>query len=216
MNQNINLIKKYFSEKIKIAKSIDNKQIDLIYRKMINTYEKNGNVYLMANGGPAGLIDNASADLRFHPFVQDDKSKEKKIKKRLKVISFIESSSSITGISNDKGFENIFSEQLKIFIQSKLVNKNDLLIAFSGSGNSKNVINAIILAKKYNIFTVCISGRSGGMAKKISDLCLLVPGSSSFPGQIGKNDNNFHIEDFQLTITHILTGLFCNYIDKKK
>ena len=82
MNQNINLIKKYFSEKIKIAKSIDNKQIDLIYRKMINTYEKNGNVYLMANGGPAGLIDNASADLRFHPFVQDDKSKEKKNKKK--------------------------------------------------------------------------------------------------------------------------------------
>ena len=54
------------------------------------------------------------------------------------------------------------------------------------------------------------------MAKKISDLCLIIPGKSKFPGQIGKNDNNFHIEDFQTSIMHIVTGLLKNYVSKNQ
>ena len=207
-----NLIKLYFKEKVLIAKKINTKQIEVIYKKIVNTYNKNGNLYLMANGGPAGLIDNAATDLRFHPFVQDDKSKKINIKKKIKVISLIESSGALTGISNDLGFENVFSEQLKNYLYSKKINKNDTLIAFSGSGNSENIIRAIELAKKFNVFTVTISGRSGGKAKTISDLCIIIPGTSKFPGQIGKNDNNFHIEDFQTSIIHIVTGLFKKYI----
>lgn len=214
--KNKKLIKLYLNEKINIAKKLNISQIEIILKKIINCYEKNGNVYLMANGGPAGLIDNAATDLRFHPFVSDDKSIKLNVKKKLKVISLIESSGALTGISNDLGFENVFSEQLKNFVFSKSVNKNDLLISFSGSGNSKNVLNAIEYAKKFNVFTVCISGRTGGIARKISDLCLIVPGKSKFPGQIGKNDNNFHIEDFQTSILHILTGLFKNYIYENK
>ena len=101
-----------------------------------------------------------------------------------------------------------------IYIQKK-TNKNDTLIAFSGSGNSENIIRAIELAKKFNIYTITISGRDGGKAKNISDLCIVIPGTSKFPGQIGKNDNNFHIEDFQTSIIHIVTGLFKKYINDK-
>ena len=128
----------------------------------------------------------------------------------------IESAGSLTGVSNDLGFENVFVEQLKNYIYKKSINKKDVLICFSGSGNSKNIINAIKFAKKYSVYTICISGRNGGIAKKISDLCLLVPGSSKFPGQIGKNDNNFHIEDFQTSIMHIVTGLMKKYVSNEK
>ena len=121
----------------------------------------------------------------------------------------------MTGISNDIGFENIFKEQLKNFLRSKNQNQNDTLIAFSGSGNSKNVINAIEYAKSYGVFTCCVSGRGGGKAKEISDLSIVIPGSSEFPGQTGPNDNNFHIEDFQGSITHILTGLLKMHVEKK-
>jgi len=214
--KNKNLIKLYLNEKIKIAKKLNISQVELIFKKVVSCYEKNGNVYLMANGGPAGLIDNAATDLRFHPFVSDDKSVKLNIKRKLKVISLIESSGALTGISNDLGFENVFIEQLKNYVFSKSINKNDLLISFSGSGNSKNIIKAIEYAKKFNVYTVCISGRSGGIAKQISDLCLIVPGKSKFPGQVGKNDNNFHIEDFQTSILHIVTGLFKNYIYEKQ
>ena len=211
-----NLIKLYFREKVLIAQNINIKQIQIIFKKIVNTYNKNGNLYLMANGGPAGLIDNAATDLRFHPFVEDDKSKKINIKKKIKVISLIESPGALTGISNDLGFENVFSEQLKNYLYSKKINKNDTLIAFSGSGNSENIIRAIKLAKKFNVFTIAISGRSGGKAKKISDLCIIIPGTSKFPGQIGKNDNNFHIEDFQTSIMHIVTGLLKNYVSKNQ
>ena len=53
-------------------------------------------------------------------------------------------------------------------------------------------------------------------AKEISDLSIIVPGSSKFPGQTGKNDNNFHIEDFQGSITHVLTGLLKMHIENKQ
>jgi len=214
-NKNIKLIELYFKEKIKISKTINKQVIKKIFDKVINTYYKSGNIYLMANGGPAGLIDNVATDLRFHPFVADDKSVSLEKVRKLKVISLIESSGALTGISNDLGYENVFKEQLKNYVYDKKINKNDLLIAFSGSGNSKNIIKAIEYAKDYSVFTVCISGRSGGIAKKISDLCVLVPGSSKFPGQVGKNDNNFHIEDFQTSIMHIVTGLFKKYINDK-
>ena len=67
----------------------------------------------------------------------------------------------------------------------------------SGSGNSPNVINAIDFAKTKSIKTSVISGRGGGKASKMVDHPIIVNGTSNFPGQTGKNDNNFHIEDFQ-------------------
>ena len=61
----------------------------------------------------------------------------------------------------------------------------------------------------------CVSGRGGGKASKIADYALIIPGSSKFPGQTGKNDNNFHIEDIQNSVSHILVGLLKEYVQKK-
>ena len=97
----------------------------------------------------------------------------------------------------------------------KTRNKNDLLIAFSGSGNSANIINAINFTKKYGVKSLCVSGRGGGKASKIVDYAIVIPGTSKFPGQTGKNDNNFHIEDIQNSVSHILVGLLKEYVQKK-
>ena len=67
----------------------------------------------------------------------------KKTKKGIKVESLSANPAVITCIANDRGYENIFSEQL-----NAKGNKGDLLLILSGSGNSKNVIKAIRLAKK--------------------------------------------------------------------
>lgn len=216
MKNNLQLIDLYLQEKMQICKVIDRNSIIKIFQKVLNTYKKNGFVYLMANGGPAGIIDNVAADLRLHPFVNENKSKVINNIKKLKVASLIESSGTLTGISNDNGFENVFLEQLKNYVYDPKLNKNDTLISFSGSGNSENIIRAIKFAKKNKVYTICISGRGGGKAKKISDLCVLVPGTSKFPGQTGKNDNNFHIEDFQTTIMHMVVGLLKKYVNEKK
>ena len=93
---------------------------------------------------------------------------------------------------------------------------NDLLIVFSSSGNSQNMIEAIEFAKKYKVITCSVSGRGGGKASKLVNIPIIVPGNPSvFPGQTGKNDNNFHIEDLQNSISHILVGLLKEYVQKK-
>ena len=47
------------------------------------------------------------------------------------------------------------------------------------------------------------------------DIPIIVPGNSNFPGQTGKNDNNFHIEELQVSVGHILTGLLKGYVNQK-
>ena len=206
-------IKLYFREKSIIYKKINASIILKVFFALKNTYVNDGNVYLMANGGSSSIAEGFAVDLRTHPFVSENKSKTTDLR-RIKVHCLTESSGSLTGISNDIGFDFVFVEQLKNYMRSKAKNKYDLLIAFSGSGNSANVLNAISYAKKFGVKTFCISGRGGGNAAKLCDISLVVPGSSKFPGQTGKNDNNFHIEDVQNSISHILVGLLKNHVKK--
>lgn len=213
MLNDLNNISLYFSEKTKIYKKINISKINKAFSILKNTYNNDGTVYLMANGGSASIAEGFAVDLRTHPFVDDDKSKTTSIR-RLRVECLTESSGCLTGISNDIGFEFIFQEQLKNYLRSKKQNKNDLLIVFSGSGNSQNIINAINFSKRFDVKSICVSGRGGGKASKISNLSIIIPGTSSFPGQTGKNDNNFHIEDIQNSLSHILVGLLKKHVKK--
>ena len=214
-NDDLSLIKLYFSEKTQIYKKLDFKKILDLVNQIHNTYKKDGTIFIMGNGGSSGIAEGFSVDIRTHPFVSEDKNKTTKIR-RPRVICLTESAGALTGISNDIGFGFVFSEQLKNFMRSKIINKNDLLIAFSSSGNSQNMIEAINYVKKYNVKTSCVSGRGGGKASKIVNYPIIIPGKpSSFPGQMGKNDNNFHIEDIQNAISHVITGLLKKFVNKK-
>ena len=209
---NTELISLYFEEKSKIALDFPIDNISLLYETVKNTYEADGVVYILGNGGSASIAEGFAVDLRTHPFVAEDKSITTDIR-RLKVISLTESSGLLTGISNDVGFDYVFSEQMKNFSRSGEINNSRLLICLSGSGNSKNAIDAIEYAKSNGMKTCTVSGRGGGMAAKIVDIPIIVNGSSNFPGQTGKNDNNFHIEDFQNSISHIIVGLLKKYVE---
>ena len=214
-NNDINLVKLYFTEKASIYKKLNFKKILNLVKQIKITYKNDGTLYIMGNGGSSGIAEGFSVDIRTHPFVSEDKNKTTNIR-RPKVICLTESAGALTGISNDLGFNYVFSEQLKNFMRSKKINKNDLLIAFSSSGNSLNMIEAINFVKKYNVKTSCISGRGGGHASKIVDFPIIIPGKPSlFPGQMGKNDNNFHIEDIQNAISHVITGLLKKFVNAK-
>jgi D-sedoheptulose 7-phosphate isomerase len=82
--------------------------------------------------------------------------------------------SHVTCVSNDYGFEYIFSRQLEA-----LGKKGDVLIGLSTSGNSKNVIRAIEVAKQKGIFTIGLLGRDGGAMKTMVDLAIVVPAQTS-------------------------------------
>ena len=148
------LTEQYTSRLIKVIKTDKNKAITLLYNQILKTWKNKRTIYVCGNGGSAGNANHIANDLIF--------AAGKKNKKGIKVESLASNPSIITCLANDIGYENIFSEQIKV-----KGTKGDLLIVLSGSGNSKNVIKAIKEAKKNKLDTFAILGFNGGMCKRI-------------------------------------------------
>lgn len=143
----------------KLIETLDqNKTIEIndLYKSILKVWKNNKNIFICGNGGSAANANHMANDLLCVA--------NKKTKKGIKVESLSANPAVITCIANDRGYENIFSEQL-----NAKGNKGDLLLILSGSGNSKNVIKAIRLAKKKGIKSFSILGFDGGECKKISD-----------------------------------------------
>ena len=200
------LIRTYFVEKQRILDEMQHRGLveklvqftDLVWK----TYRKNGKLYACANGGGAGLVDNLTTDLALHPFVSDDKSVAMNGISRLRTKNLGASAGVLTGLANDLGYDNVFAGQLR-----GEMTPDDMIVGLSGSGNSRNVLAAFEYANSIGAASICISGRGGGKANEIAQLNIVIPGVSTFPGQVGGNQNNFHIEDLQVEISHIVTGL---------
>tara|TARA_B100000686_G_C16354438_1_gene744499 strand:- start:41 stop:682 length:642 start_codon:yes stop_codon:yes gene_type:complete len=202
-------IQLYLDEKISIVKSFPISEVVKVTHMLFDTYDKSGTVYVMANGGNAATMDHLYCDFKHHPFVTEDKTKQlPKGIKRLKIVNLCSSPAELTGLVNDLGIENMYSGALSPFVTS-----DDLVMAYTGSGNSGNVIRAIEVAKEAGAKTFSMTKGDGGKCKKLSDVCLIVPGTSKFPGQTGKNDNNFHFEDAVLYVNSILVGLLKERIE---
>jgi D-sedoheptulose 7-phosphate isomerase len=206
MNHVEDLVRLYLDEKVRIAGEFPVADTARLIEAVWSAYLHDGTVFIFANGGPAGAAEGFATDLKTHPFTSESKHETTEIR-RLRVVCLNESCGVITGIANDLGYDHIFREQLKNYLRGPEQNRFDLVIGFSGSGNSGNVLNAFSYAKQFGATTACLTGRGGGKAREAADICVVIPGSSSFPGQTGANDNNFHIEDFQTSITHMVTGV---------
>ena len=112
---------------------------------------------------------------------------EFQIKEGLKVESLTSNPAVLTCLANDIGYEK-FSEQIKVKGE-----KNDFLLVLSGSGNSKNIINALKEAKKLKLRTFAIVGFSGGKCIKLAD------------NYIHTKINDMQIsEDFQMILLNII------------
>ena len=87
------------------------------------------------------------------------------------------------------------------------VKKGDVVIGFSGSGNSENVLEAFKVANEVGAITVAITRGDGGKSKAAANQCIVITGNSTFPGQIAGNNFNFHFEDSLSSISHMVTGI---------
>lgn len=131
---------------------------------LIETYESGGNVFSCGNGG-------SHCDAMH--FAEEFTGRYRKDRKALGALA-LGDPSHVTCVSNDYGFEYIFSRQLE-----GLGRKGDLLIGLSTSGNSANVINAFESAKAAGIKTVGLLGKGGGKMKDIADISIVVPAQTS-------------------------------------
>jgi D-sedoheptulose 7-phosphate isomerase len=133
-------------------------------RLLIDTYKNQSTVFTCGNGG-------SHCDAMH--FAEEMTGRYRKNRKPLGALA-LGDSSHLTCVSNDYGFEYVFSRQLEA-----LARKGDLLIGISTSGNSQNVIHAVSSAKKLGIKTIGLLGKDGGKLKSLVDLSIVIPGSTA-------------------------------------
>ena len=191
--------------------SIPTEDIEIFVNMIIEAYDNEQKVFACGNGGNVASVQNLVVDLNMHPFVSEDKSARKGGRNKFQAISLCDSAAAITGMTNDIGFENIFAEQLKY-----QASKGDILFAMSGSGNSGNVIEALKIAKKIGMICVVMTRNSETKSDEFADLMLRITSkNSTFPGQTGGNNNNFHYEDCISKVSHIAVGILKQYVENE-
>ena len=169
-----------------IKKSIENiPEIIRIIESITKSLKKGNKIILFGNGGSAADAQHIAAEL-VGRFDYDRKS--------LPAISLTTDTSVITSIGNDYSFEKIFSRQCE-----SLVNKGDIVIGISTSGNSINVKNGLLVSKRKGAKTVGFLGHKGGHIKNIVDIPLIV-NSNSTP----------RIQEVHRTAAHII----CEMVEK--
>jgi len=124
-----------------------------------NASQRKKKIFFFGNGGSASNANHATTDLNNYF--------RKKGKNRFRSISLSSNIANITAIGNDYGYKNIFKYQLE-----DLANKEDVLIIFSVSGSSENILEAAKFSKKNGIKVISITGFSGGKVKKYSHLSI--------------------------------------------
>ena len=202
MDSNENLINLYKRESANSFNSVSNEGISSFISYVLTAYRNEKTIFAAGNGGSVGYIQNFVVDMNMHPFVSEDKSHSNIARNKFKCINLCSDQATITGLTNDIGYENVFVGQLGYYGE-----EDDIFIGISGSGNSKNIFNAMILAKKKGMKTILFTRNAENICGKHSDLVICLDGKSEFPGQTGGNNNNFHFEDIFSKITHLTCGI---------
>ena len=180
------MLKEIESYKSKLAKALLDpsfNKIPFLVKEIKKTKTNNKRIFICGNGGSAANAMHIANDLIYGAGMKSG------IGFNIEALS--SNSSVLTCLANDIGYENIFSEQLRVKAK-----KNDLLIVLSGSGNSKNSINVLKMAKKMSVKSFAILGFDGGKAKKICN----------HPFHFSINDMQIS-EDIQIIISHLLMKL---------
>lgn len=158
---------------------------------ILKTKENHATIYTVGNGGSAATASHICNDLLKGCGVCG--------RPGFKTECLADSNAIMTCLGNDFDYESIFSIQLK----AKAV-KGDVLIAFSGSGNSENVIRAVKLAKEMGVTVVGFTGRDGGKLAPLCDLVLIAPTQSME-----------RIEDLHMLYAHAMCSTIAKVLTEK-
>jgi D-sedoheptulose 7-phosphate isomerase len=140
-------------------------QIEAAAQSMLHALQKGGKIFWMGNGGSAADSQHLAAELigRF------------KLERRaIPSIALTTDSSILTCLSNDYDYSIVFARQLEALCQP-----NDVVIGLTTSGNSKNILEGVKVAKQKGAYTIGLSGHQGGLLASAVDLCITVPSSST-------------------------------------
>ena len=155
-------IKDYLALEADLLGKLDVMQINAAINLLDETRIKRGNIYICGNGGSAATASHFQNDF--------NKGVSEHLDIPFRFCCLNDNVATIMAIANDISYDDIFSFQLR----NKL-DPNDLLVAISGSGNSKNIIKAAEYAKSKGIKIIGITGFNGGKLKEFADVLLHAP-----------------------------------------
>ena len=185
-----NAIKEYYEREIECIKRFNLDDFNEAMNAILDTYENGGMIYVCGNGGSASTASHMQNDF--------NKGISEYVDKKFNFYCLSDNVSTMMAVANDIGYEEVFR-----FPLLGKITDNDLFIGISGSGNSKNVINAAEYAKECGAKVLGITGYSGGKLKEIADYRMHV------------DENDMQIaEDLHMTFDHMMMKIFYNYLTK--
>jgi len=177
-------VKNYLADLSSVIQQIDPKPLEQAVECLRQARDNGRTLFTCGNGGSASIASEMVADI--------NKGGSYGKEKRFRMIGLSDSIATITAYANDVDYESVFVEQLKNFAE-----KDDVLIAISGSGNSPNVLRAVEYANRVGCTTIGCTTSESGKLREISSLPLLVPS-----GHMGR------LEDCFFMMTHVLCYAF--------
>ena len=180
-------------------------------RAIINCYQHQGKLLLCGNGGSCSDADHMVGELmksflKRRP-IEDDLQKSlrsvspdrgeviaKGLQKGLPAISLNAHAALFSAISNDMNPSLVFAQQIEGYGK-----KRDVVIALSTSGNSPNIIDAVITAKAKGMLVIGLTGQSGGKIKPYCDIAICVPATDT-P----------EVQEFHLPVYHAICKIVEN------
>lgn len=151
---------------------------------IIDTFKKGKKVLICGNGGSAADAQHLAAE-----FVGRYETE----RRSLPAIALTTDTSALTAISNDYSFERVFSRQVE-----SLAVEGDCLIAISTSGNSPNIIEAVMTARRNGCRIIGLTGASGKKLASLCDACVMAP-----------SQRTARIQEVHITVAHI----WCEIVD---
>jgi D-sedoheptulose 7-phosphate isomerase len=133
--------------------------------QIVRALRAGGKVLFFGNGGSAADAQHLAAEFT---------GRYLKERRALPALALHANSSAVTAIGNDYGFDLVFARQMEA-----LGKEGDVAVGISTSGNSPNVLRALEVAKSKAIYTVALTGASGGLMKEVADCTLCVPSNET-------------------------------------
>jgi len=192
MKDFVSEINEYYEREKRVIDSLDRDEINAAMNALLDAYDRGATVYVFGNGGSSATASHMVCDF--------NKGTCEKLDKKFRFLCLNDNIPWMMAISNDSSFENIFLNQLIGHITA-----DDLVLAISGSGNSKNVIKAVDYAKSLGCKVIGMTGYQGGLLRQKSDYYLHAP-----------VDDMQITEDLHMSFDHMIMQIFWKYLENRK
>ena len=181
-------IKEYYERERRVYDALDYDELNDAMNLIYETYQKSGTIYICGNGGSASTASHFQNDF--------NKGISEYVDKKFNFYCLNDNVPTLMAVANDIGYEEIFRFQLR-----NKIKENDILIGISGSGNSKNVLNAVEYAHESGIKVLGITGYSGGKLREMAD----------YKMHVDENDMQV-VEDVHMSFDHMMMKIFYNLL----